>query len=230
MKLLIISGVSASVLIFLLSSVYFSDNLTRVEAAPNLLRTNPITNAEVLSDSSFDSKYAPSLATELSLVLNSFDYSSKNLAVSVTSLDTKNTVNVNGDSQFRAASLYKTLAAYRVLQLIDGGQLSLDQRISHKGVPKNTTLYECIEKAITVSDNPCGAALQKMSLPEELDSLVADWGLTNTTTSGVYPKTTSSDQVLLYSDIYEGKRLSTKSHKLLLSFLLNLYVIFCIYS
>ena len=138
------------------------------------------------------------------------------VSIVVAAIDGSFRSEVNPGEQYNAASLYKTLAAYKVLQRVDAGQLSLDQQTS-----AGTSVERCIELAITVSDNPCGIVLQKLAQPFVTDGEAASWGYTQTTLSGIYPQTSARDQDSLLRDIYTGNRLSESSKNLLLQHLSN---------
>lgn len=154
------------------------------------------------------------LSKELSAKLESVrqDHPDATISVVISAMDDSFEAKLIPQQQFISASLYKTLAAYKVLQLVDAEQLSLDRIIVD-----GHSLRECIELAITVSDNPCGIALQSLASPYETDQQALDWGYAQTSLSGYLPTTSAQDQHYLLKDIYQGRRLSEDSQTLLLS-------------
>lgn len=157
------------------------------------------------------------ISEELQKLVN--DFNDKNdgyQAVYIRALDDSFEAAIDANHQMDSASLYKTLAAYKVLQRIDAGELSMQSRTS-----AGASLERCLELAIVISDNPCGIALQSLANPYDTDQQARAWGYTNTTLSGYYPQTSAYDQYQLFRDIYNGKRLSSDSHELLLTHLAN---------
>lgn len=156
-------------------------------------------------------------SADIQAVIDSFiSEHDADIGIAVRALDGSFEASYMEQGQFDAASLYKTLGAYKVLQRVDAGDLSLSQPTS-----AGATLEECIEKAITVSDNPCGIVLQDLANPYLTDLEANDWGYEQTTLSGYFPKSSPIDQTDLFMDIYRGSRLSATSQALLLDALAN---------
>lgn len=156
------------------------------------------------------------IGAELQIVIDEFvnENPDANIAISVRALGGEFSAGVKQNEEFNAASLYKTLAAYKILQMVDAGTLSLSQ-LTSAGHDINT----CLEKAITISDNPCGIALQELADAKSTDQAALTWGYSNSTLSGYYPRTSAEDQNQLFEDIYSGKRLGDDSKQLLLGYL-----------
>lgn len=188
--------------------------------SPNIVELPLPVARETVATKAFDTaeQIEIDLSSEIQSIIDDFAamYPDASFGIIVESVDESFSASLNQDQQFDSASLYKTLAAYKVLQLVDEGELKLDQMIN-----SNDSLGMCIEKAIIVSDNPCGIALQKLANPTATDLAALSWGYGQTTLSGFYPQTSAQDQHRLFSDIYNGFRLTAESQDLLLSHLSN---------
>lgn len=157
-------------------------------------------------------------SSKLKKLLNEFAlaHPDAKLGISITSERADFSASLNPNQVFKSASLYKTVAAYRVLQMIQNGLYSLEDTATGR-----FSIADCIELAITVSDNTCGVALQSLSSPTLADTAIKGWGYKNTTLSGYYPETSAKDQNLLFSDIYSGDRLDPQMQDFLLLQLKN---------
>ncbi len=157
------------------------------------------------------------ISQELQTLIDGFaEEHDASISINIQALDESFSASHNPELQQNAASLYKTLAAYKVLQLVDDDQLSMQTKTS-----TGRTIEDCIELAITVSDNPCGMVLQSLARSTETDEEALDWGYDQTTLSGYFPQTSALDQHKLLSDIYLGQRLSDESQEFLLDQLAN---------
>ena len=137
-------------------------------------------------------------------------------AVDIHDYASNETTGANEDSIMDAASLYKLFIAHRALELSDSGELSLNETLLKT---EARSIKDCIRASIVVSDNPCGKALQARVNAEEATNVFRSRGYSQTTMSGVFPRTTAADASRLLDDIHTGIYLSNKSHNLLLSYL-----------
>lgn len=163
---------------------------------------------------------AEELRARLSAVLDRFATSQPNeFGIFVKHLDSGVSAEHNGQTSMVMASLYKPFVAVEALKLVDDGLLSLSQPLLADG----TTLEECLEKTITVSDNPCGRALLRAT------NFASDYGLQKLRTLGYkhtdlrsyLPKTAPSDVAKLLESIYRGSGLSADAQYVILSALLG---------
>ena len=190
-----------------------SNQSSAVSTVPN---PSPLEVPTVVSKESLLQTVEVSRSQQVQEVIDGFiaEHSDGDIAVSVQALDGSFSAGHKQQQAYNSASLYKTLAAYKVLQMVDANELSLSQQTSTE-----KTIEECIEAAITVSDNPCGIVLQSLAGGSSTDQATLTWGYNETTLSGYYPQTSAYDQNQLFADIYNGNRLSADSRTLLLSYL-----------
>lgn len=161
---------------------------------------------------------------ELQAILESIKLnSSAGAGIIVVNLSNGARAEINGSKQFVSASLYKLFVAYVTLSDIDNGKLSLNDTTKGMGV----SVESCLDKMITVSDNPCGEALGGMYGWRALDTRLADEGYANTilnnyiknSTTLTYQKTTAEDVTLLLTRLYDGTLLSKESTTIFLDLL-----------
>lgn len=153
---------------------------------------------------------------ELQAILDDFaSTSSAGAGIVVIDLETGARAELNPSKEFVSASLYKLFVAYVTLSDIDNGKITLSSTTKGMGV----SVESCLNKMITVSDNPCGEALGGMYGWRALDTRLADEGYTNTIlnnyhqsgSSFVYQKTTAEDVALLLTRLYNNELLSDES-------------------
>ena len=121
----------------------------------------------------------------------------------------------NESRQFISASLYKLFVAYVVFDLVDGGDLRLDDIAQETG----TTIEYCLDVMITVSDNTCAIALGRRVGWQAIDERLQSEGYTDTTLNNydadgalITDKfTTPRDVATLLKRLYEGALLSGES-------------------
>ena len=163
---------------------------------------------------------AEELHAKLKMVLERFTDSQPNeFGIVVKHLDSGVLAEHNAQTSMVMASLYKPFVAVEALKLVDDGLLSLSQPLLADG----TKLEECLEKTITVSDNPCGRALLRAT------NFSSDYGQQKLRTMGYkhtdlrsyLPQTTASDMAKLLESIYRGTGLSTNGQYTILSALLD---------
>ncbi len=173
------------------------------------IRTSEISKAELIT---------PKLSTRLQQLVDEFvnRYPDASFGISIKALDGSFEASKFPQQTFLSASLYKTLASYKILQQVDANELKLSQFVDG-----SSTLQRCMELAIEISDNHCGVILQSIAGGTETDKQALDWGYAQTTLSGVYPTTSAQDQTSLFSDIFKGNRLTKKNQKILLNMLKN---------
>ncbi len=113
----------------------------------------------------------------------------------------------NIDTQLSSASLYKLFAAQLAYQRVDSGEWSLSQPMTD-----GDNLEQCLEKMITVSDNPCGIAiLNRIGQGNINTAVMSSLGYPSTDLSGTFTKSSAEDVARLLSDLYNGKILSESS-------------------
>lgn len=185
-------------------------------------RTRPITNSVKSTEPSPEAlQFAlmDDFHNQLSQALNTFVAAEPNTyAIVAKHLPTQDVATVNSDLQMRSASLYKPFVAFQALRLVDSKQASLDEVLPNSGY----TIQECIERSISVSDNPCGHDLLHrtgLSTPDGL-SVLRDLGFKHTDLRGEYPVTTANDVSKLLEMIYSRNELSESSNSILLNALL----------
>lgn len=151
--------------------------------------------------------------------LNNFVSEEPNtFAIIANHLPTQDVAAVNGDLQMRSASLYKPFVAFQALRLVDNRQASLDEVLPNSGY----TIKDCIERSISVSDNPCGHDLLHrtgLGTPAGL-SVLRELGFKHTDLRGEYPVTTANDVSKLLEMVYSQNILSKSSNSILISALL----------
>lgn len=112
------------------------------------------------------------------------------------------------DKQFVSASIYKLFVAQTVYKMVDSGQLSMGSRVKGTGL----TVDACLNRMITVSDNPCGVALGTLIGWEKQNANFQSAGYAGTE---LYKnkdlKTTAGDTALLLKRLYDGTLLSPNS-------------------
>ena len=102
--------------------------------------------------------------------------------VSIVLIDLKCGASAASDSQatpFVTASIYKLFVAYGIYQLIDSGALSEDDSLSQYGL--TSTISDCLDAMLTISDNTCARALGQLYGWGALDTMLESKGFTNTT-------------------------------------------------
>lgn len=178
------------VALFLMFQVLFGKaQLTQEEvvaAAPVTIEATSSTQTEVLNDFIPEE---PTKQEQVEELLDAFvTEHDGNMGIALHSSDNSVTYTYNAEAIFETASLYKPLAAFAVLERINRQELSLDS----PGI-EGYTVGECIELAITISDNPCGVLLQSLSQPYTYAYRLKELGLTDTVLGGYYPSTTAND-------------------------------------
>lgn len=219
--------VAAIALVAVLLIARFSVSLIVPAEANNIPQANATSLPQPLPQPQYRlqtplSPFTPPLEDQLAEVLNSWveTVGEARLGIQISALDGSYGAAYNSYEVFKAASLYKTLAAYGALQRVDKGELSLTMQIEEA-----FSLQDCIDRAITLSDNPCGAALQRWANPYILDTQLQERGFNETTISGIFPVTSARDQQRLFTEIYSEERLSAASQEILLEALRNQQVL-----
>lgn len=142
-------------------------------------------------------------------------------AVSLVVIDRTNdaTATYHADASMVSASLYKLFVAYIVLQQVDTGTVALNDVVPDTG---SQTIEQCLELAITISDNTCAAGLGWLVGWDVIDTALAEdsYGGTvlnnyDVSRSIVTDKyTTAKDVALLLTRLYDGTLLDTDSTEL----------------
>ncbi len=138
----------------------------------------------------------------------------------VVDLATGASASLGASTSLSSASLYKLFVAYGVLAQVDAGTRELDEVVGSTGLDVAT----CLERSITVSDNPCGEGLGTLIGWTALDATLAAEGYAGTdldrsTPGATRQTTTAGDVALLLERLVDGDLLSTTSTDLLLGWL-----------
>jgi beta-lactamase class A len=152
-----------------------------------------------------------------SLVTSFASTNGSSIGVVVTDLSTGSSATAHADQQFVSASLYKLFVAYDTYRDIDDGMLSLAQSITTAS--STSTIGQCLNLMITVSDNDCGVALGEIDGWSTLDDLLSSQGYTQTTLDNYSADgsvngdkmTSAHDVALLLQRLYDGTLLSRSS-------------------
>jgi len=140
-----------------------------------------------------------------------------NVGLVLVDLSNDATASANADTQFVSASIYKLFVAYGVYSRIDEGSISLGDTMTKYGI--SSTVGECLDAMLTISDNACGVALGQLYGWSSLDLMLASEGysgtqLDNYDSSGNLDSdklTTANDVTKLLQKLYDGSLLSTLS-------------------
>lgn len=123
------------------------------------------------------------------------------------------TLGINLEKQFPAASVMKVLVAANLINRVDKNEFSLEQKIEEK------TLRELIQSMINRTDNEAWEALNHFLGFKNLQKFGEDLGMKN---FSVYQNTIApADVNLLLASIYQSKVASTSHCQLLLSYMEN---------
>lgn len=145
--------------------------------------------------------------------------------VVVSDLSDGATASYKADQQVVSASIYKLYVAYGIYKQIDNGTLTLTHPLT--GEVAGSTVDDCLNLMITISDNDCGEALGNVLGWSKLDAMLAIEGYTNTRLSN-YDKsgnlsgdklTTANDVALLLTRLYKGTLLNDDTSADFLSYL-----------
>ncbi len=128
----------------------------------------------------------------------------------VKNIKTGETATHNADTTAIAASLYKLIASFLVLQQVDQATMNLDQPVLG-----SQSLRHCLDLAIRVSDNPCGRALRDLVNNNQPIPAIEKTGLKATHLAGSFPTTTARDIGVLLENIHTSKGLQPASSALL---------------
>ncbi len=190
-------------------------NSSSAESALNSsgISTTTTTTSEVAEDTTDDTEQE---STDLQDILDDFDaeYPGQTAAV-VIDTETGASAEVNGDTQMVSASLYKLYVAYSIYKQIDAGELDYSDSVG------SSTVEECLDLMITISDNTCGYNLGEQAGWATIDAQLANLGLTGTTTDNYDSygniisdkQTTASDVALFIQKLYNNELLSDDSTK-----------------
>lgn len=127
----------------------------------------------------------------------------------------------NEEKVFTAASLYKLLEIYPLLTQLESGKITWDSKLLDDG----TTVRQCVDVMIRLSDNECGIKISHLAGLKRTDELLKDIGLKNTILNNLdeegnlaSDKTTTAKDMGVYMDylLYQGK-MGPKTKELLLN-------------
>ncbi len=157
-----------------------------------------------------------------------------NFGIAVKNLTTGELATYNADRQFEAASLYKLNLMYGAFEQVKSGKLSFADKmtISEKaaygygdGDPtmepgEEVTVWEAVERAITVSDNTCAHALLEKLPIWEINQSFQRLGLKQTEINNG-TRTSPIDMLRLMEMIATGRALSREDSRAMLKPLLQ---------
>lgn len=142
------------------------------------------------------------------------------MAVYVQDLSTGEVLGINEKTTFVSASLYKIFVSYEVARQIDIGLIDPAQNTG--GDADGLTVRQCLDKMLSVSDNPCGRALRKLIGGDNSPlPAISEAGFIGTSLVLDYPTTSAADTALYFSRLYHGDTFSPETNDLLLQPLLD---------
>jgi beta-lactamase class A len=155
--------------------------------------------------------------------------------VAIRNLKDGQTVSVNPDQPFPAASLYKLLVMYRVYQLIERGDLSKESEITFQpedmveaengdGLSPGDviTVGEAVEWMITFSSNPASYALARaVGGWDQVATAASELGMNSTEYDGQYFVTTPADMMRFFELLGSGSMVSPKASQEMIDVLLR---------
>lgn len=138
-------------------------------------------------------------------------------SVYVEHLDTRTRASHKANASMTAASMYKPFVVNEALKMIENGQLVEDAIVDGS---RQLSLRDCMRITITVSDNPCGAILQRITgaANSSLPALSVQ-GFDNTDLRGVYPTTTAKDIGRLFVNLHNQSYLNARNNQFFLDVL-----------
>ncbi len=116
----------------------------------------------------------------------------------------------NPDKQFFTASIYKLFVAYVGYQRIDDKTFSKDDSYL-----TGYTRGQCLDAMIRDSYSPCAEKMWNELGKDKLTSIMQDYGLKNTSLTGL--NTSASDTAIILRKIANGEGLSAESQQAFLS-------------
>jgi beta-lactamase class A len=148
-----------------------------------------------------------------------------NVGIVLTDLSNDTTASANADTQFVSASIYKLFVAYGIYSKIDAGEISLSDSMASYGV--SSTVTNCLNLMLTISDNTCGVALGEMYGWGDLDAMLASRGYTHTVLNNYDAagnlssdkQTAANDVAKLLKALYKGTLVSASSTEQFISLL-----------
>jgi len=142
------------------------------------------------------------------------------MTIIVSDQDTGETISLNNDRNYVAASLYKLFVAYYAYDQIDQGNITLSTALSN-----DQTLNSCLDIMITVSDNECGVLLGELFGWTNIDSMILANGFSGTTlntrNTGGDIMTTPNDIQSFFDRLYTGELMPSEHNDHLMNLLLN---------
>ncbi|HVE81084.1 MAG TPA: serine hydrolase [Candidatus Dormibacteraeota bacterium] len=154
-------------------------------------------------------QHAVAPLTDIQNALNEYSAGSA-VPISAMMIDLKTgaQAGTGAEKVFTSASLYKLFVAQAVYKMVDSGSLTLSSAVKGTGL----SVEQCLNRMITVSDNPCAMALGSVIGWEKQNTTLAAAGYTGTTLHRTNPlKTTAGDTALLLKRLYDGTLLSPNS-------------------
>lgn len=152
-------------------------------------------------------------------------YGSTDIAIVLTDLSNDASASVNADTQFVSASIYKLFVAYGIYQEVDAGTIKLTDKMT--GYAAKSTVDECLDMMITISDNTCAVALGELYGWSKLDAMLASAGYSKTKLDNYDEagnldsdkQTTANDVAKLLRSLYDGTLLGATATKQFIAYL-----------
>ena len=110
------------------------------------------------------------------------------------------------DEIYFAASLYKTFVAHEGYLMVDRGEVDPEE-IYLNGQSR----AECLDLMIRESDSPCGEKMLADIGGSNLNQIISEYGIENTSLTSI--TTTASDSAIILAMISRGELLSAESQK-----------------
>ncbi len=158
-----------------------------------------------------------SLETRLQHILTAVP---ADMTVIVSNQDTGETISLNNDRDYVAASLYKLFVAYYAYDQIEQGNITLTTTLSN-----GRTLDSCLDVMITISDNECGVLLGDLFGWTNIDAMILANGFSETTlntrNTGGDIMTTPNDIQAFFDRLYSGELMPANHTDHLMNLLLN---------
>jgi hypothetical protein len=201
----VLAGVLTAILVLALIAffIYLSNvnnSATPVTTTEISERVNESEQSDEISQTEFDSAGLQKIVD---------DWSSSNAGESsivIADIDGNVIASNNQEVVYFAASIYKLYVAYAGYQQIDNGTVDPEELYLN-----GNTRAECLDLMIRESDSPCGEKLWTELGKEELTTQLKEYGIKNTSMTGI--TTTAEDAGLILSMIERGEGLSDASRK-----------------
>ena len=153
--------------------------------------------------------------------------------VVVVDLETGDQCSINGDRQYRTASLYKTVVAAELWRQVAEGDVDLDDSLTveprhhiddapafRPANPYTLSVFDAAERMITFSDNGTAFALRELLGTATVDDATEWLNMPATSLAGTFV-TSPNDQATLYTELYRGEVVDEESSQAIIDLLLQ---------